>query len=235
MGTITLFVSCKKSSDFQVLNFSDSDWEEVDPFDAHAILMSDVALLLEKYQQHQNLSLSEEEIQVFYERLLQNTQFFKPGEDDEPTMPLTCTGKPVILTEEESLEKQHMLLSWTEGRLSQFQPEAFSEKTKGYFHMLGVKADLNGVAFALTENTKTETPMDSLIRLAIRRNLTDWECRGEAKLYWWTYNNQRSLLYITHRVAIIFCEKSPEEVEVVFCLNRGYFLSRPPRADEEED
>ena len=70
MGTITLFVSCKKCSDFQVLNFSDSDWEEVDPFDANAILMSDVALLLEKYQQHQNLSLSEEEIQVFYERLL---------------------------------------------------------------------------------------------------------------------------------------------------------------------
>ncbi len=226
MSTIGLLVSCKKCSEFQVQNFNDADWAKVDPFDAQGILMADLALLFEKYQKNPNLFIPEEEAQIFYERLLQNFQFFKPSESSDPAMPLICKGRPVSLTEEESLEKFHLLLSWTDGRLQQFHPQTFNEQTKGYFNMLGLKADLNGVASVLLENTKSETVLHSLILLAIRRQLTDWEYRGEAKLYWWTYNNQRSLLYITHRVAIIFCENSLGEVEVLFCLNREYFQNR---------
>lgn len=32
-----LLVSCDKSSDFQVLNYSDTDWEGVDPFEAQKL------------------------------------------------------------------------------------------------------------------------------------------------------------------------------------------------------
>lgn len=220
MCTVAIFVSCKKCSDFQVLNFNNVDWEEVDPFDANAILLADLGLLLKKYQQNPIFSLPEEEAKIFYERLLQNFQFFMPSEGSEPAIPLTCKGRPVRLTEEESLEKLHLLLSWTEGRLFQFQPQTFGEKTKGYFNMLGLKADLDGVASVLIEDTKSKTYMQKLILLTIRMPLTDWEYCGDAKLYWWIYNNQRSLLYMTHRVAIIFFEKTPREVAVVFCINR---------------
>lgn len=226
MSTIALLVSCKKCSEFQVPNFNDADWAEVDPFDARAILKADLALLFEKYQKNPNLFIPVDEAQIFYVRLLQNFQFFSPSEASEPAKPLLCKGRPVSLTEEESLEKLHLLLSWTDGRLQQLQPQTFNEQTKGYFHMLGLKADLDGIVAVLLENTKSETAIQSLILLTIRQPLTDWEYSGEAKLYWWTYNNQRSLLYITHRVAIIFCENSQGEVEVVFCLNRKWFQNR---------
>lgn len=226
MSTIALFVSCKKCSEYQVANFNDADWAEVDPFDANDILLEDWALLFEKYKNNPNFLIPEDEAQIFYVRLLQNCQFFRPSEGPEPARPLLCKGRPVSLTGEESLEKLHLLLSWTDGRLQQFQSQPFREQTKSYFNMLGLKADLDGVASVLQENTKPATAMQSLILLGIRYPLTDWEYSGEAKLYWWTYNNQRSLLYITHRKAIIFWENSHGEVEVVFCLNREWFQNR---------
>ena len=227
-----LLVSCDKSSDFQVLNYSDADWESVDPFEAHKLVMTDLKLLLEKHQENPDIELPEDEMQTFHDRLLQNFQFFHPGENTDPTMPLTCKGMPVNLTEEESLEKVQLLQSWTEGRLLQFQPQTFNEQSEGYFNMLGLKADLNGIATVLQADTKTETAMQAVVLLAIRRPLTDWDSKGEAKLYWWSFKNKRSLLYITHRTAIIFYENELGKTEIIFCLNRDYFQNRVSTAKE---
>ena len=227
-----LLVSCDKSSDFQVLNYSDADWESVDPFEAHKLVMTDLKLLLEKHQENPDIELQEDEMQTFHDRLLQNFQFFHPGENTDPTMPLTCKGMPVNLTEEESLEKVQLLQSWTEGRLLQFQPQTFNEQSEGYFNMLGLKADLDGIATVLQADTKTETAMQAVVLLAIRRPLTDWDSKGEAKLYWWSFKNKRSLLYITHRTAIIFYENELGKTEIIFCLNRDYFQNRVSTAKE---
>lgn len=227
-----LLVSCDKSSDFQVLNYSDADWESVDPFEAHKLVMTDLKLLLEKHQENPDIELPEDEMQTFHDRLLQNFQFFHPGENTDPTMPLTCKGMPVNLTEEESLEKVQLLQSWTEGRLLQFQPQTFNEQSEGYFNMLGLKADLDGIATVLQADTKTETAMQAVVLLAIRRPLTDWDSKGEAKLYWWSFKNKRSLLYITHRTAIIFYENELGKTEIIFCLNRNYFLNRVSTGEE---
>ena len=227
-----LLVSCDKSSDFQVLNYSDADWESVDPFEAHKLVMTDLKLLLEKHQENPDIELPEDEMQTFHDRLLQNFQFFHPGENTDPTMPLTCKGMPVNLTEEESLEKVQLLQSWTEGRLLQFQPQTFNEQSEGYFNMLGLKADLDGIATVLQADTKTETAMQAVVLLAIRRPLTDWDSKGEAKLYWWSFKNKRSLLYITHRTAIIFYENELGKTEIIFCLNRDYFQNRVSTAKE---
>ena len=227
-----LLVSCDKISDFQVLNYSDADWESVDPFEAHKLVMTDLKLLLEKYQENPDIELPEDEMQTFHDRLLQNFQFFHPGENTDPTMPLTCKGMPVNLTEEESLEKVQLLQSWTEGRLLQFQPQTFNEQSEGYFNMLGLKADLDGIATVLQADTKTETAMQAVVLLAIRRPLTDWDSKGEAKLYWWSFKNKRSLLYITHRTAIIFYENELGKTEIIFCLNRDYFQNRVSTAKE---
>ena len=227
-----LLVSCDKSSDFQVLNYSDADWESVDPFEAHKLVMTDLKLLLEKHQENPDIELPEDEMQTFHDRLLQNFQFFHPGENTDPTMPLTCKGMPVNLTEEESLEKVQLLQSWTEGRLLQFQPQTFNEQSEGYFNMLGLKADLDGIATVLQADTKTETAMQAVVLLAIRRPLTDWDSKGEAKLYWWSFKNKRSLLYITHRTAIIFYENKLGKTEIIFCLNRDYFQNRVSTAKE---
>lgn len=224
--------SCDKSSDFQVLNYSDADWESVDPFEAHILVMTDLKLLLKKHQENPDIELPEDEMQTFHDRLLQNFQFFHPGENTDPTMPLTCKGMPVNLTEEESLEKVQLLQSWTEGRLLQFQPQTFNEQSEGYFNMLGLKADLNGIATVLQADTKTETAMQAVVLLAIRRPLTDWDSKGEAKLYWWSFKNKRSLLYITHRTAIIFYENELGNTEIIFCLNRDYFQNRVSTAKE---
>ena len=51
MSLSVLLVSCEKSSDFQVLNYSDADWESVDPFEAHKLVMTDLKLLLKKHQE----------------------------------------------------------------------------------------------------------------------------------------------------------------------------------------
>lgn len=227
-----LLVSCDKSSDFRVLNYSDADWESVDPFEAHKLVMTDLKLLLEKHQENPDIELPEDEMQTFHDRLLQNFQFFHPGENTDPTMPLTCKGMPVNLTEEESLEKVQLLQSWTEGRLLQFQPQTFNEQSEGYFNMLGLKADLDGIATVLQADTKTETAMQAVVLLAIRRPLTDWDSKGEAKLYWWSFKNKRSLLYITHRTAIIFYENELGKTEIIFCLNRNYFLNRVSTGEE---
>ena len=227
-----LLVSCDKSSDFQVLNYSDADWESVDPFEAHKLVMTDLKLLLEKHQENPDIELPEDEMQTFHDRLLQNFQFFHPGENTDPTMPLTCKGMAVNLTEEESLEKVQLLQSWTEGRLLQFQPQTFNEQSEGYFNMLGLKADLDGIATVLQADTKTETAMQAVVLLAIRRPLTDWDSKGEAKLYWWSFKNKRSLLYITHRTAIIFYENELGKTEIIFCLNRNYFLNRVSIGEE---
>ena len=227
-----LLVSCDKSSDFQVLNYSDADWERVDPFEAHILVMTDLKLLLDKHQENPDIELPEDEMQTFHDRLLQNLQFFHPGENTDPTMPLTCKGMPVNLTEEESLEKVQLLQSWTEGRLLQFQPQTFNEQGEGYFNMLGLKADLDGIATVLQADTKTETAMQAVVLLAIRRPLTDWDSKGEAKLYWWSFKNKRSLLYITHRTAIIFYVNELGKTEIIFCLNRDYFQNRVSTAKE---
>ncbi len=232
MSLSVLLASCEKSSDFQVLNYSDADWESVDPFEAHKLVMTDLKLLLKKHQENPDIELPEDEMQTFHERLLQNFQFFHPGENTDLTMPLTCKGMPVNLTEEESLEKEQLLQSWTEGRLLQFQPQTFNEQSEGYFNMLGLKADLDGIATVLQADTKTETAMQAVVLLAIRRPLTDWDSKGEAKLYWWSFKNKRSLLYITHRTAIIFYENELGKTEIIFCLNRNYFLNRVSTGEE---
>lgn len=225
MFTISLFISCEKCSDFRVLNFNDSDWEKVDPFDARQIIMTDLVLLLNKYKKNPNIYLPEDEMQTFHKRLLQNFQFFyPPSEGTEPVMPLTCKGRPVSLTKEESQEKLQLLQSWSDSKLLQFPTETFKEQTEDFFNMLGLNADLDGIATVLQAETKTKTAMQAVVLLAIRRPLTDWDSSGEAKLYWWTFKNQRSLLYITHRIAIIFYEKSHGKTEVVFCINREHFL-----------
>ncbi len=180
--TLLLF-SCEKSSEFQVLNYSDTEWERFDPFDAQKLVMTDLLLLLKKHQENPEISLSEDEMQTFYERLLQNFQFFNPGADSEPAMPLTCKGKPESLTEEESLDKLQLLLSWTEGELLQFHPQTFNAQSEGYFKMIGLNADLDGIAAVLQAETKTETAAEAVVLLAIRHPLTDWDSKGEAKLY----------------------------------------------------
>ena len=232
MSLSVLLISCEKSSDFQVLNYSDADWESADPFEAHKLVMTDLKLLLKKHQENPDIELPEDEMQTFHDRLLQNFQFFHPGENTDPTMPLTCKGMPVNLTEKECLEKVHLLQSWTDGRLLQFQPQTFNEQSEGYFNMLGLKADLDGIATVLQAEAKTETAMQAVVLLAIRRALTDWESMGEAKLYWWSFKNKRSLLYITHRTAIIFFENELGKTEIIFCLNRNYFLNRVSTGEE---
>ena len=74
-----ILVSCDKSSDFQVLNYSDADWESVDPFEAQKLVMTDLKLLLKKHQENPDIYLPEDEMQTFHERLLQNFQFFYPS------------------------------------------------------------------------------------------------------------------------------------------------------------
>lgn len=223
-----LLFSCEKSSEFQVLNYSDTEWESFDPFDAQKLFMTDLKLLLKKHQENPEISLAEDEMQTFYERLLQNFQFFNPGAASEPAMPLTCKGRPESLTEEESLEKLHLLLSWTEGELLQFHPRTFNEESESYFKMIGLNPDLDDIATVLQAETKTETAAEAVVLLAIRHPLTDWDSKGEAKLYWWTFRDKRSLLYITHRTAIIFYKNELGKTEIIFCLNRGYFKNTAP-------
>ncbi len=57
--TLLLF-SCEKSSDFQVLNYSDTEWERFDPFDAQKLVMTDLLLLLKNHQENPEISLSED-------------------------------------------------------------------------------------------------------------------------------------------------------------------------------
>lgn len=69
--TLLLF-SCEKSSDFQVLNYSDTEWESFDPFEAQKLVTTDLQLLLKKHQENPEISLSED-----------STFFYQKGEHHE--------------------------------------------------------------------------------------------------------------------------------------------------------
>ena len=226
ISVIVLMVSCKKCSDFRSLNISAANWQNVDPFEAHEMLMDDLDLLIRTYQENPNITLPEDEMQTFSERMLENFRFFRPGEGSDLTSPLTSKGSPLTLTEEESREKMQLLLTWTEGKLLQFHAQPLNEKTEACFNMLGLHADLAGVASILQVDTKPATATQAVILLAIRMRLTDWECKGEAELYWWKFRDKPSLLYMTHRDAIIFYENSLGKIEVLYCLNIGYYRNR---------
>ena len=69
--TLLLF-SCEKSSDFQVLNYSDTEWERFDPSDAQKLVTTDLQLLLKKHQENPEISLFED-----------STFFYQKGEHHE--------------------------------------------------------------------------------------------------------------------------------------------------------
>lgn len=220
-AVVALLVSCKRHSAFQVVNYSDADWEAVDPFDAKKMFRSDFELILNQYLSNPKSPFSEEEMQILYKRLLKNCQFFHPNKGWPSTlsMPLLSRGKPETLTDENTLKTIHLLQAWSDTDLLQSKPEPIGEDLVHYFSMIGLKFNLDGIASVLQADKKPKTAMQSVILLAIRGVLADWNNKGEAELFWWTFKGKCSLLYITQRVAFIFYENTSGKVEVIHRFN----------------
>lgn len=233
IGIIALLVSCKRSSDFRVVNLSDKDWEKLEPFEATEIIFKDINQLLRKYKECPNMRPPEDKMQLFYERQLENYRFYMPGENDQIASPLITREEPQCLTEKESREKLHLLLAWTEGELLQYRPYILNDKLENCFNFIGLEASLDGVVTVLQTDTTSKTATQNIILLEILRVLAEWDSKGDAKLYWWNFKEKQSLLYITPHTATIFYENSQGKIEFIFCIQREYYLNKKIECKDE--